>query len=342
MLTTCTKRALLILLVLAPLAGPLIGQQEKSSPIVNPSYPREQLELHAYRARHVDAHRLAETIAEFYMRRLYVVDDESDARHAVENLTYMGDTVVVYDTPEHAARILTELGKLDTAPATPPAGSSRGSIPYEEIETLEYSPRYVSVGTLRSALNTFHRNVLVKGTSGNVDSFTYPMVGTVADSRKLIVRDLPEQLTRIEAALARIDVPRPQVTISCWVLRATDEGEGGSPELPRDLVENLRALVPFEHFQVRSIGVLRTSIAPREAMQLAMPGRGGNERYALKIVPDAFDEEQGVLSLRDCSFDGSGMQSFRTSTTVRRGEYTVLGGVGAEPVFVVLQIPLTT
>jgi hypothetical protein len=109
----------------------------------------------------------------------------------------------------------------------------------------------------------------------------------------------------------------------------------------------------MEGFELLSTGLLRSSVRDR----LHVSTRSSDDvRFNLSLVPAAFDPETGELTLDKCAFVAQTRapspagaanqatswdeQSFETALSLRAGEYTVLGSVGPDPLFVVLKLTL--
>ncbi len=163
------------------------------------------------------------------------------------------------------------------------------------------------------------------------------------DFRTITVRDFPENVAAIEAALKRLDVaeaPRPDVELRFWVLLASRGPAVGAP-LPQDLAEAVGALkstLAYRNYVLAGAFVQRvrdgargvrgegvTDIAP------AADGKGSRQmqlEYQINGV-SIEPEEKGSANLRLDGFylvlAGSGRASLRTDVTLREGEKVVVG-----------------
>jgi hypothetical protein len=265
----------------------------------------------------------------------------------VQRLLPFANAIIVRDTPQGAEKVLEVLAELDRV-AAPPGQEEPVA---QTLESFEYSPRHAAAGSLARAIEAFRRNIMLYGAPGQPPS-NVANLNVLQDRGVIVIRDTPENVVRIREVLERTDVPRPQVVVTCFVVLGL-LGEGEAPagaSLPRELVENLAKLLPFERFQLLSVGVLRTAVAFDDPIQLEADA-GPDRRYDLRLRPEAYDAKTGDLTLSSCTFqlrrkrslpsgeyETSQESGFSTRATVRAGEYTVLGAVGSEPVFVVLRV----
>jgi hypothetical protein len=162
--------------------------------------------------------------------------------------------------------------------------------------------------------------------------------------RTITVRDFPENVAAIEAALKRLDVPeaaKPDVELRLWVLVASNGEAAGGP-FPDELKEAVRALKSTLAYRtyalagsfvqrvrdgarglsgegVTDIGVTSVNGKARRAMQLEYRING------LSIEPAA----PGAASIRLDGFSltlvGEGRAQLKTDATLREGEKVVLG-----------------
>ena len=100
-----------------------------------------------------------------------------------------------------------------------------------------------------------------------------------------------------------------------------------------------------------AVGVIRSSVMSGNGIRLQAEV-SGDMGYSLALDPAAYDSASGELSLAKCQFELSqtnvnkaegapnrqSHHQFQTQVTLRPGEYTVLGTVGGDPVFVVLRL----
>ncbi|HVQ26388.1 MAG TPA: hypothetical protein VMV01_14480, partial [Planctomycetota bacterium] len=132
--------------------------------------------------------------------------------------------------------------------------------------------------------------------------------------------------------------PAPQLMLHCWLLRGADQGDG--TDLPSDLTDNLRRLVPYRGFEKVSMAMLRVSIVGGQEQRLR--GRfqrdGADQRFELTLVPAGYDAHSQTLTLRQCEFESTTGQELSTAAVVHLDEYVVLGAAGSDPLFVVLRV----
>ena len=80
-----------------------------------------------------------------------------------------------------------------------------------------------------------------------------------------------------------------------------------------------------------SRGIVRSS-SRAKSIELSI-----DDSYRLELLPEAYDVETRSLTAR-CQFAGRDDFGFETRTTLQGSEYTVLGAMGRDPIFAVLQI----
>ena len=115
--------------------------------------------------------------------------------------------------------------------------------------------------------------------------------------------------------------------------------------------QQLKQILPHKYYTVSGSGMLRTGVAAGTKLELFMDqhGTGSQWQYQLAMKIGSHDSEQGSLSLNECQLSlepivGNASRAlFRTSTTIYKGEYAVLGVTGAAPLFLVVQLmPIET
>ncbi len=316
-----------IVLALIGLALPCDGQSADEAPS-NPVYSLDELVIQQYRPRNFSERALLSAAKPLVGRHYWVQEKGGMRGEAVENIRALGDTLLLYDTPEYVRRMLDMLVQLDA-----------GENPSDELlDSFEYQPRYVGAKVLLRALNPMERKIAwgrdPRELSSNLN-FT--------ETGLLIVREAPEEMRRIRSVIEQVDVPAQEVFVRTYVVRGTRELSGGSIELPVELTKNLEVLLPQYKFEGVGFALLRTSAAPSREGSLRIGG-DGPVHYELAFKTVSYDQESGALSLERCEFVRSWMHTgeprvdsiFRTDANLRSGEYTVLGATGAEPIFLVI------
>ena len=290
-----------------------------------------EVALHHYRPHHADARELFSTARQLFLREI-AVRSEGQVR-PVANMFTLDDAIVVYDTPSYAARVLEQLRELEGVATDQPA-----------YTITEVAPKHIALETALHALRPFERTIEVM--NGGRREKTRNM--TVIEERSLILlRDTAQNTADMLRTLGSIDQPAPQAMLTYYLLRPTSSESVG---LPKDLVANLQALTGTEGFTAVAHGMVRTSVLSRQAISLT--SEDGTNRYSLELRPTAYDRQSGAVNFDRISFSmGSmwtGVQSpagepapmremLRTSTSVRGGEWTVLGSSGSSP-YVVLRV----
>ena len=170
---------------------------------------------------------------------------------------------------------------------------------------------------------------------------------TIQASREfktITVRDFPENIAAIEAALKRLDVAeaaRPDVELRLWVLVASN-GEAAAGRLPDDLKEVVAALkstLMYRSYALAGTFVQRVrdgarGIRGEGVTDLAEPfeGKGPKRQMQLEFGINALALEAGSsgpasLKLDGFSFSlsGDGRAQLKTDVTLRDGEKVVVG-----------------
>ncbi len=247
------------------------------------------------------------------------------------NLQIVGDGLLIYDTPTYSAKILATLETIDVPGAKQPR--SNGMLSVSDLELYEFAPRHVPLSALRHALAPFSHHYTV--TAG---SQTPPInVSTVTVSEDLgmvVVRDRPQTVEEIKSFLDRIDVPSPHVTLTCMVIQATHDPQAEAP--PVELTRHLSQLLPYEHFEMLTMGLVTSSVKADELeMNMQVDGQAS---CTLELRPEAYDASTGQLTLSRAEFSFPGRANFGTQITLTPDEYMVLGAAGPRPIFVVLRM----
>jgi hypothetical protein len=279
-------------------------------------------------ARAVELYTVAEQL---YGRRIFI-PDESGRREVRNMMMIDNDRILVFDFPARAKETLALLEKLD---ATSPTNVDTEP-PAPTMVTVDYHPRALPLGDLTKALTPYFQ-ALPNG-QGNIS--------TMNMSDLLILRGSEEETAEMIDLLHRIDVPAPQIELTCYILETEASTAESTAELPDGLAENLTALLPFYHFRVATLGVLRLSARSGSLARLDMPVSGGVDgNYSLELTVSAFDDSSKTLSMSraEAGFAGTAASIkagyhplFRTDAALTGGEYAVLGAAGSSPTFVVL------
>jgi hypothetical protein len=295
--------------------------------------PAQALRMHYYTARHSDARELSSVLSQLAGRMFHVADQDGLASQPISNVRTFGNVVVLYDRPERIAELVKILAELEQANAEDPAQT-------ESLMVAEYRPQYLSVQALYSALAPLRRSLHQQPARGSVPGAVTPNVTPLEQPAMIVMRDTPEQLEQMLALMRRLDVPPPQVQISCWLLTGAGGDAERTADLPEDLVRNLSRIVPEDAFRRLCVTMIRTSVLPGQAQKLRSDFRSAefDERFELILEPAGFDPGAGVLPITRCRFEASTGQEFETSVTLRSGEYTVIGAAGIDPLYVVLQV----
>jgi len=305
------------------------AQEKFKSGIVQPS----ELVLKRYRPKYVHPNDLMRILYDMYGRRIVVASEEGGTR-GVTNLAELADHLIIYDTPDHVARILGSLEVLDQ-----PAGEGDLDSDAKSMVTTHYTARYVPQTSLLSALSSF----------GNIQY-------SAAGPRMISARVVKNRIGEFQAFLGELDQPDPAVRLTCYLLStAAVENEGSQgPSAPVEVLAGLAEILPDQKFHSIGFSMIQSSVNEDRSIELGIAASDHN-RYELRFRPQAFDQSSGDMSVSDCEVrvvqtqasanvpgggsHGSGIGSMvllRTDTVLRGNQYTILGASGKDPVFIVI------
>lgn len=285
----------------------------------------DQLTTTFYTPKHVSRRELGNLAMQLHGRRIYVTERGGFDSAPVSNIQELGDSLLIYDDAANSQRVLAWLKLVDRAPQAQDPSASKPS-----LETRRWSPRHISLSAGLQSLSSFQHTVPVVYESGRIQD--QPNITMVPERNLIVLRDSPTQLDLMLEQLTAIDQPETQLMITAMVIVGERlPTESSMPAPPAELTTDLARLVPYEHFRLSSMGMVRSSArAPTIEMRM---DNGDN----LQLRPDAYDEAAGDLSSR-CEFKSGRAFQFETRTTLRLGEWTVLGVSGGEALFVVVRI----
>ena len=167
-------------------------------------------------------------------------------------------------------------------------------------------------------------------------------VSASREFRTITVRDFPENIATIEAALKRLDVAetaRPDVELKLWVLVA-GEGTGGQfPEELKEAVAALRTTLSYRNYALAGTFVQRVRAGAR-----GLHGEGVTDLGATSVNGKASRPMQLEYQINQLTLDGSGSgpasikldgfsltlvgdgrAQLKTDATLREGEKVVVG-----------------
>lgn len=250
-------------------------------------------------------------------------------------LLLFGDTLLVKDSRGEIAETMAQLRELDALYEEPGEGGGRAS----GGELLTFQLSHIAIGQAEGALFSLFRAVTPTPAGAGEAP---PTLSFVPERNLVLVRGTKAQVREAKTVLERLDVPRPRVMLSCYVV-AGAESAGGDGRVPADLAADLGQLVPYAGFDLLSSAFLPSDTSGPLRLKVELDGRDGD--LELSMRPVAYDADTGTLTLGTVDFELSLLEdsrknrrAFTTSTNLRNGEYTVLGAVGADPVFVVIKL----
>jgi hypothetical protein len=204
------------------------------------------------------------------------------------------------------------------------------------VFTEVYVPRFVEVSHLFSLLQPLQRTIATRA-SAHQPWEQHSNISYQGSPAMIVMNDTPDQVGRMLELLQRMDQAPPQMLITCWLVRGSFEPLDGARELPSDLVDNLRRLLPYHEYGLVTTALVRTSILAGEDRSLRGTF-GTDSEFQLELRPGAVDESGHRLAFERIEFRSSEGAQFDTSAVLDFNEYTVLGAAGANPLLVVMQV----
>ena len=240
-----------------------------------------------------------------------------------------------------ACLILILAAGLAAAPAaaqkTPAPAPKASETPHEEVYVTEK-------GFASRIFEAKHRD------AGDLAAVVRPLGSgfrgaTVAPNREfqtITIRDFPENLASIEAALKRLDVAetaRADVELHLWVLVGSSEPGGGPfPEELKEAVSALKSTLAYKNYSLAGSFVQRVRDGARGLSGEGVTEVGptatlkANRAMQLEYRINQLSLEQssgGPTSIRLDGFNlvlvGEGRAQLKTDATLREGEKVVLG-----------------
>ncbi|GEM_PF-2647242 len=276
-----------------------------------------------YSPENVNPRELAKLAHDIHGRNISIEEKGGHFATPVRNIQTLGDALLIYEDEAGAQRILAWCRQID-------AEMKADEEPAEqELTVTEWRPKHMSLMTGYSSLAPFHRSVREFHDGQFVSE--NQNITLLKEQGTLVLRDTPRQIDSMLALLNRVDLPEEQLMLTAMVITGQQDPGVDQGAVPAELNQHLAQMVPFSSFHTESMGMVRSSARSRD-IEIAM-----DEGNRLKIRPEVFDAETSTLTAV-CEFDSVNGLSFETRTTIRAGEYTVLGASGNQPLFCVLRI----
>src|SRR5262252_3074328 len=223
------------------------------------------------------------------------------------------------------------------AAQTPSPAAAPPAAPTEEYETDK---------AFRSSVSAIkHRDPsdLASGRRPMGSGFRGSIVAANREYHTITVRDFPENIAAIDAAIKRLDVPeapRPDIELHIWVLVASSGPAGGTP-LPEELAPVATAMKST--LQYKNYGLAASFF---ERVRDGSRGIGGEGTAqvsadpAAKGEPPQMQSDYGITQVsleagspahvrldgfRLALIGGGGRAQVRTDVTLREGEKVVVG-----------------
>ncbi|QDU83420.1 Bacterial type II/III secretion system short domain protein [Planctomycetes bacterium Pla163] len=333
----------------APAMEPVsIAPQEAKNRLTQDQEAVDEVSVAYFQPQNMDAGRLSSLAQRLIFSAGVVGDVQGSGMFQAVTFETLGSTILVAAEADLMERVLGLLRDLDDGDTT---ARGDGSNDATRVTTFQYRLRFASPGVAEVALRPFMNfGARTQGFGSVPDAPT--SVTIEYETGSVIVRETVPMIAEIRRVLEQIDQPEPQVRMTYYLVRGVDaetmESEGIESAdldqgLPADLVRDLGAILPVEGFQTLSFGVLQgDAMAERQVTDTLADG----SQFMLGLQPTTFDRESGVLGLEQMNFEfnqqrstgGFDMKRFRTSAQLEPGRFTVLGGVGATPVFLVLHM----
>lgn len=268
--------------------------------------------------------------------QMFVTARNNDARQIVPYLHSFGETLLIQAPEDKMSEVLELIRRTDENYVGEQEQAAHS------LEQWSYEVKHISLDSVASALHL----IQMEGDPTRAGFSRPPFQTTYVQERgMLICHGSKEQVSRAQAIVHELDVAPKQLMLSCYLLKGADVS---SPNLPVDLTGDLSKLVPYKGFEILSSGLLPTDAGSDMSMTVDLDG--GMGMFRLNLSPSAYEAQSGKLSLSNVQFymelveervgrgQSRSSRSFETSTSLRRGQYTVLGAVGADPVFLVIRL----
>ncbi|MFT7668001.1 MAG: hypothetical protein ACI8X5_000687 [Planctomycetota bacterium] len=261
-----------------------------------------------------------------------------------------GELILLQSRMADLSRVVAILKRLDENYQKAGKAKPMGMVDWQ------YRPHHVSIDSVKSGL----RHLDITNIRTNKAAFQDAGSGLhgleisyIMETGLVLMRGHTAEIDLAKAILKTMDVQQPKLMLTCYFVQGTS-GES-SASLPKELVEGLSALVPSEGFEMLSMGLLPSDAS--RAVQFSVDLDRNQGSFELELDPGSFDPESGELSFKSIDFEmqlmtqspqqkkvgslgSAARRSFRTSAIVKPEQYTVLGAVGANPVFVVVKLTL--
>ena len=281
-----------------------------------PNYPTSDLLVMAqYKPVNLGVYDLYEVAKDLVAHKMRVRDEITGEIMSHPTMQVLGDTILIYDIEAGKRRALELLTELDHA-FQPTTNSNETRV------VREYATRFVSMETAFEALRSFRH------TWHNDNGSSFNNISLVQERSTLVLHDFQPKVD---------EMPAQQVLLTCYLVAA--HGSAESARLPKELADGLKQLTGMETVHRQAVGMIRTSVQAQERLSILLESADfGTHELALR--PAAYDPESRMLSFSECALlkttDGKINTLFRTSTSVPGEEYTVIGAVGSDPLYVVL------
>jgi hypothetical protein len=324
-------------LLLVACASSAAGQQEappaappaapSAAPPQMPVIPADQLVLEYLTVPDGMDSDVLSSLVGLNRRRIMVRNADGSVRGPLDNCSDADSGWLVYDTADYVKGIKLGLAKVV---GEAPAGAEA------PLQTEIYVPQFVEVSRLFNLLQPLQRTIATRASAGQPWS-QQSNVSFQSSPAMLVIHDTPDQVARMLELLKRMDQAPPQMLITCWLVRGSFEPQQGARELPSDLVDNLRRLLPYHEYGLLTTALVRTSVLAGEERSLR-GSFGENGEFQLTLRPGAVDDSGHRLAFERIEFKSSEGTQFDTSAVLDFNEYTVLGAAGANPLLAVLEV----
>jgi|GEM_PF-2096025 len=328
----------------ATTTGPEPGPAAAPGAIAAPLQDEEtepRPEVAYFRAKNMNPGALSNTVQQLIYGSGVLGDIDTGTQYRSVSTQVVDDMLVVSALPSLMPQVLELLGELDEE-----AGRPNEEADDRRIATFQYQLRFASHAAVSRALEPF---LNFGPTQGGTSADPRTRFTIVEETGTVVARASVATIAEIRRVIEEIDVPEPQVRLTYYLIeglsRQTVLDTGLDPDelnvgVPEELVRDLGALLPVEGFHMLSFGVLQGDALAQRRFN----DEFGGSKMQLDMVPTTFDRQTGALGIDRIEFGlfsnsmGGRTKSFTTSAQLEPGRYTVLGGVGADPVFVVLHM----
>ncbi|MFT7485989.1 MAG: hypothetical protein ACI9F9_001842 [Candidatus Paceibacteria bacterium] len=274
------------------------------------------------------------TVGGRMQHKINIAGAEGNYKSMSPSVLEYGESLLVRDSREKINGTLELLKSLDERyDATSPAQQQSNS-----STIWQYSVTHAKLSSIRNALINLYPPLNINKSS----SSRPPQMNFVEELNMVVLNGSESQIEQAKIVVASMDVPKPRVMLSFYLIEGVVAASNDA-RVPLELAKDLSSLVPFEGFRLLSSAMLPSDTTNRLEFNIQLEALAGS--IGLQMSPVAYDSKTETLTLDGVRVElalnkngGFTSNSFTTSTSLNSGEYTVLGAMGANPIFVVIKL----